>query len=220
MAAYEDSKASHALEAKSGQAGAPSGLAGIVTGMLMRWLNAEMNRIAALIVAPESGERVLDIGFGPGHLIEMLAERRPALVAGIDHSATMLERAQRRNAHALKEGRIELKLGSVARMPWPDGNFDKIVAVNSFQFWPDPARDLLEVRRALKPGGLLLIVIRGRKAKSNSKFAGADRGEQYLARALEQLPLARFVDIAHETRDAWPYPAICVRARKPITDAR
>lgn len=216
MASKEDSNASHTLEAAAGQAGAPSGLAGIVTGIPMRWLNAEMNRVAAQIVAPEPGERVLEIGFGPGHLIEMLAKRRPEIVAGIDHSATMLKQAQHRNAHALKEGRVELKLGSVARIPWSEHSFDKIVAVNSFQFWPDPARDLQEVRRVLKAGALLVVVIRGRKVGSNSKFAGADRGEQYLARALEQLPRAGFADITCETCDAWPYPAICIRARRRL----
>jgi len=211
----QQARGSIAMEPTTGQAGRPSGIGGIVTGMLMRWLNAEMNRVAADRLDPQHGERILEIGFGPGHLIEMLAARKPALVAGIDHSATMFEQAQHRNAEALRERRVELTCRSVAELPWLDGSFDKIVAVNSFQFWPEPARNLEEVRRVMKPGALLLLVIRGRKANSNATFAGADRGEQYLSRALFELPHAGFDEITHQTREAWPYPAICVRARKP-----
>jgi len=136
-------------------------------------------------------------------------------VAGIDHSPTMLQAAKNRNSAAIARGKVDLRAGSVSALPWPDAWFDKAVAVNSFQFWPEPAHDLAEVRRVLKPGALLIIVIRGQKAGSNSRYAGADRGEEYLARALQELEQTGFVEISHETRDAWPAPAICVRARKP-----
>jgi SAM-dependent methyltransferase len=203
-----------APESSAGQAGKPRGIGGVVMGLLMGWLNAQMNRSAVEILEIKPDDHLLEIGFGPGQLIELIVNAGAARVAGMDHSATMLKSATRRNSAAIARRKVDLRAGSVGKLPWPDASFDKAVAVNSFQFWPEPMHDLVEVARVLKLGGTLLLVIRGRKAGSNSRYAGADRGEEHLARALQVLPGAGFIDISHETRATWPAPSICVRAHK------
>jgi SAM-dependent methyltransferase len=46
----------------------------------------------------------------------------------------------------------------VSRLPFPDVRFDLVTAVETHYYWPDPANDLREIRRVLKPGGRLVII--------------------------------------------------------------
>src|SRR5215467_5944699 len=57
---------------------------------------------------------VLEVGFGPGIAIRALSRRAThGLVCGIDHSAVMVRHATRRNAAAVRAGRVDLRLASV-----------------------------------------------------------------------------------------------------------
>lgn len=139
----------------------PTGPLGWVAGWLMAGTNAPMNRMVAALLDVRPADRVLEIGFGPGELIHLLAHRAGAgAVAGVDPSAVMVARATRRNRRFVRGGRVELRQGTVSRLPYPDGVFDKVCAVNSAQFWPAPLADLREVRRVLRPGGLLVVGLR------------------------------------------------------------
>lgn len=80
-------------------------------------------------------------------------------VAGIDHSAVMVGVASQRNAEAIKAGRLELKVGDAAAVPYPDESFDIVFSLHSIYFWPNPMECLQEFRRLLKSGGLLAITI-------------------------------------------------------------
>src|SRR6516225_7424900 len=70
-----------------------------------------------------------------------------------DPSPEMIAQAQARNAPAVATGRVELRRGAAARLPFESNTFDKAVAVNSRQVWPDAIAGLRELRRVLKPGG-------------------------------------------------------------------
>jgi ubiquinone/menaquinone biosynthesis C-methylase UbiE len=149
--------------AGNSQFGKPRGAAGWVAGQMMAVLNAGMieRAVALLDVQPE--DTVLEIGFGAGTLIRRAAQRATrGFVAGIDVSDVMLRQAMARNRAAIRAGRVELRVAGVSRIPYPDARFDKVCAVNSFQFWPQPADDLAEVRRVLRPGGLLALALHGR----------------------------------------------------------
>jgi ubiquinone/menaquinone biosynthesis C-methylase UbiE len=60
-------------------------------------------------------------------------------VAGIDPSREMVEQARARNATTISSGRVNLQRGSVEGLPFDDDTFDKALAINSMQVWPDPA---------------------------------------------------------------------------------
>jgi SAM-dependent methyltransferase len=62
--------------------------------------------------------------------------------------------------------RADLRAGEVAPLPWPDAAFDAAVALHSFQFWSDPVAAARELRRVLRAGGRVLLVLRdhGRRA--------------------------------------------------------
>ncbi len=167
-----------------------SGERGEVRGRIARVLTARANTAVARLVidllAVKDGERVLEIGFGSGHALQMLAARAPrAHIGGIDRSPVMLSEATQRNREAILRGVVELKLGAVSALPFADAGFDRIYAVDSFQFWPEPAGDLREVRRVLRPGGLLLLALPLRiDARRRPGTAGFTREEAARAEAL------------------------------------
>jgi ubiquinone/menaquinone biosynthesis C-methylase UbiE len=112
--------------------------------------------IASLDVQPH--DRVLEIGFGPGVGIELLASLLSSgRVAGVDDSEEMVEQARVRNAEAIKTGRVELRRGSVETLPFEHETFDKALAINSMQVWLDAVAGLREIRRVMKPGGRVAL---------------------------------------------------------------
>jgi len=52
---------------------------------------------------------------------------------------------------------VDLRVGASSRIPFPNAAFDRALAVNALYFWSDPAVDLGEIRRVLKPGGKLVL---------------------------------------------------------------
>lgn len=141
--------------------GRPAGILGSVAGHLMAWTGEPMNRRAVELLKVRPDDRVLEIGFGPGKLIELLARRAAAgLVAGVDPSEVMVEQATRRNRAFVRQGRVELRRGTVSDLPFRDRQFTKVCAVNSLLFWPSPEDDLREVGRVMEDGGLLLVGLR------------------------------------------------------------
>lgn len=106
--------------------------------------------IERLRVVP--GQVVLDLGCGPGDGAALLADAG-AVAIGLDYSQGMIDSAK-------KESRLGGRLlrGDAGRLPFKDGAFDKIVCTNSFHHYPDHFKALCEMRRVLKPGGLLVLV--------------------------------------------------------------
>jgi ubiquinone/menaquinone biosynthesis C-methylase UbiE len=103
---------------------------------------------------------VLEIGFGAGKTIGLLAEHTTqGSVAGIDLSPTMVKRARARNAHAVRAGRVTLQQGNAAQLPFEEQRFDKVVSIHTYYFWADPQAILTEVFRVLKPGGKLIFTL-------------------------------------------------------------
>ena len=98
---------------------------------------------------------VLDFGCGPGTISVGLA-RRAGRVVGLDKSAEMVEAATR---HAAECGvsNATFEVGSVYELPWDDASFDVAYAHQVLQHLSDPVLALREIRRVLRPGGLVAV---------------------------------------------------------------
>jgi SAM-dependent methyltransferase len=142
------------------QFGSPSGLFGKIIGNRMAKGNVYDARWTVSLLEIQPHDRLLEVGFGPGVSTQLASERASkGFVAGIDHSRAMVEAASQRNAAAIRSGRMELKHGEVSALPYPDESFDTAFSLHSIYFWPNPVDCLKELRRVLKPGGLLGITI-------------------------------------------------------------
>lgn len=142
------------------QFGNPSGLFGrfIGNGMARNNVYDAQWTISLLDIQPY--HHILEIGFGPGVSTQIAAEKASkGFVAGVDHSQTMVQSASQRNADAIQSGRIELKHGEVSSLPYPDESFDTAFSLHSIYFWQSPVDCLKEIKRVLKPSGLLAITI-------------------------------------------------------------
>jgi arsenite methyltransferase len=108
----------------------------------------------ALATAP--GDRVLDVGCGPGfYVAELLGQVDPTgSVTGVDASPQTLALARRRT-----EGHenVELHLADATDLPVPDGSFDAALSVQVLEYVTDLDAALGELHRALRPGGRLVI---------------------------------------------------------------
>jgi ubiquinone/menaquinone biosynthesis C-methylase UbiE len=191
----------------------PHGFGGRAAGWVMakRGSNRQRNVWAVGLLDVQPHDRALEIGFGPGVAVREFARRATSgLVVGIDHSEVMVRQARKRNAAAVRAGRVDLRLGTAERLPAFDASFDKILAVNSLMFWNDPVDRLVELRRLLRPGGRIAIAFQPRGPGTTDETA-AQAGEEIAKQFVE----AGFTDVHVETLELQPTNAVCVLGFRP-----
>jgi cyclopropane fatty-acyl-phospholipid synthase-like methyltransferase len=112
---------------------------------------------AAGVVAPQPGERVLEVGCGHGVLVALLAERAGEVLA-VDRSPAMVAAAGRRNRAAVEAGRVRLQAAALADADLGSDPFDAVVAFDVRTFW-DPAQEATweVVDRVLTPAGRVVV---------------------------------------------------------------
>lgn len=108
-------------------------------------------------LALRTGERVVDLGTGPGLLVLDIAQQvgPTGAVEGIDFSESMVTLAGRR---CMGLSWVSIDVGDVSALPYDDQSFDAFVCTQVYEFVPDIERALRELKRVLKPGGRAVIV--------------------------------------------------------------
>jgi arsenite methyltransferase len=187
----------------SEQAARPHGPVGRL--LARNWLRetAAANDIAVDLLHPRPGERICEIGFGPGRTVARLAAAG-AHVLGVDIAADMLTLAGRRNMAAIAAGRVELVHGDGTALPAADGTLDAAISVHCLYFWPDQAAVLAELRRVLRPGGPLVLALRPADDPLPARLDPAVYQVPTIAELRRLLREAGFTDIRVERR---PRPA-------------
>jgi len=202
-----------------GQCRKPRGWVGRFYAWLMGVRHAGVTTwgLSHLVVGPHFA--ILDVGCGGGAAVERLAAiATQGRVRGIDYSAASIATAQARNRAAIAEGRVEIQQASVSALPFGERTFDLVTAVETHYYWPEPATDLREILRVLKPGGRLAIIAETYRGQT---FGALMYIPMMLLRARyltveehrQLLVSAGFsdVDVHTDARKGW----ICVVGRRP-----
>jgi ubiquinone/menaquinone biosynthesis C-methylase UbiE len=138
----------------------PSGMVGWLAGEQMVRQHRPETAWTIDLLDIQPADHVLEVGFGAGRGIKLAAEKASdGRVMGIDLSEVMVRVATRRNARVVKAGRVVLSQGNITALPFEDLQFDKIMTIHTFYFWPEPPRTMSELQRVLKPGGRLVITL-------------------------------------------------------------
>ncbi len=138
----------------------PAGIIGRIAGNRMVKQHEPENIWSVSLLAVQPTDSILEIGFGAGATIQQLtALASEGYVAGVDFSQTMVNVARKRNAKAVKAGRVELKYGNAANLPFVDKHFDKVLSIHSLYFWLDPLKAFAEILRVLKSEGTVTLTL-------------------------------------------------------------
>jgi ubiquinone/menaquinone biosynthesis C-methylase UbiE len=207
------------------QCSKPTGWLGRFTLWRMNSGHSKLTDWGLKHVSIESHFTILDVGCGGGKTVSKLAAMATqGKLYGVDYSEESVAAAKRTNAQWIDLGRVEIRHGSVSQLPFPEGMFDLITAVETHFWWPDLPGDMREVFRVVKPGGTLVLVAEVYKGANTtvSKLA-----EKYASRTgmtllsveehYELLTDAGFsnVQAIEERGKGW----ICGIGRKPIASS-
>ena len=185
------------------QWGRPSGMLGRLAGWEMAQGKGASLRLVVELLELRDDDRVLEVGFGPGLALEAIGARVPAagLVEGVDHSEVMVRQAARRNAPLIRAGRVRVRLGDAASLPYPDGRFTRALAAHSLPFWAVPARGLGELARVLAPGGRAVVLLRVRRGDEEPLEEARYGGGRRLGDLLERARGAAFASVRCELHE-------------------
>jgi SAM-dependent methyltransferase len=199
----------------------PQGWLGRVVLRLMNARHSKVTDWGLSHVSVEKRDIILDVGCGGGRTVSKLAALATlGKVYGVDYSRESVAASNRTNQPWINMARVGIQEASVSHLPFSEGMFDLVTAVETHFWWPDLPADMREILRVLKPGGKLVIIAEVYKGAST---ATAKLAEKYLPLSGMKLLSAHEhrelfanagysdVQIIEEPGKGW----ICCMGRKP-----
>lgn len=137
----------------------PTGIIGkFVLGPLWNKRNAKLNEVTLAHLELKDDDRILDVGFGGGYLLERVIPKvKRGLAAGLDVSSVLVENCRARYREDIQAGRVDIQWGRVQTLPYPDEYFTKVSSVNSLFYWDDARQGVAEIYRILQGEGKFVL---------------------------------------------------------------
>lgn len=149
----------------------PSRLAGRFFLWIMNHSHSTLTDWGLRHVTVEKSFTVLDVGCGGGRTIQKLAAMASeGAVYGVDYAAGSVRASHSKNAALIDAGHGGIAQGTVSKLPFADGSFDLVTAIETQYYWPDMPRDMQEVLRVLKPRGTLMVLAESYKKRQPNKL--------------------------------------------------
>jgi ubiquinone/menaquinone biosynthesis C-methylase UbiE len=187
------------------------GVLGLLAGLAMSVGRGRSARLVADLAGVGPGDRVVDVGSGPGRLLKEAAERGAEAV-GVEPSGQMRRVAGWRTPASL-QARVRVLDGTAERIPLEDGTATVVSAVASFHHWADPEAGLAEVHRVLRPGGR--VVLAERLARPGGWFRHHAMTWEQGQRLVAQAERAGFSDVTAGSHALGRGRVLAVQARRP-----
>jgi ubiquinone/menaquinone biosynthesis C-methylase UbiE len=187
-----------------------SGVGGVLAGLTMIAGRTEVARLAAQLTRVAPGDRLVDVGCGPG-VAAREATRLGATVTGVDPAAPMLALARRLTRRARSIAWIE---GTAEQLPLPDDSATVLWSISTVHHWHDIDAGLAEARRVLVRGGRLLAIERRTRpgARGHASHGWTDEQADVFA---ERCRAAGFVDVRVESSDLRKKTVLAVHGIAP-----
>ncbi|MBJ7456947.1 MAG: methyltransferase domain-containing protein [Thermoleophilia bacterium] len=186
--------------------------------------NIEGAQRLVLCIPPGRYENVLDVGCGTGWATQAVIDRfRPARITGIDPAQGMLDQFQAKLG-GIEGVEITLANADVENMPVAEGSFDLVICSMAYHWFPRKWEAAKAMARALRPGGVMAILMSGRGGEQayrdvianvepiNHRWLGAFDGnlrnqsemEDYLVQAgMEPIDIWMETRVRHTTVEAY-----------------
>lgn len=130
----------------------PKGIGGIIITIVQNVFNKQLYKSTVSVVNINAGEKLLDIGYGNGYLLELLYKKQSVDMYGIDISDDAKDMAVKKNKKAANAGQLHLSVGDCCDLPYETDTFDAVTSINTVYFWSDTVKGLSEIKRTLKIG--------------------------------------------------------------------
>jgi cyclopropane fatty-acyl-phospholipid synthase-like methyltransferase len=175
----------------------PSGLPGIFTSNFMIKNNQKNydRLVKDLVIHP--GDKLLEIGYGPGVGINMVAKLCPSCtIHGIDFSKLMYQRASNYNKEFIDDGRVDLRFGDFLESTF-DSSYDIVFCLNVVYFWNELIPPFRKVWSILKEGGRFHIFMAHKNMLIEKKAPDSVFNKYSLEQVMEALHAAGFKSVEH-----------------------
>jgi len=160
------------LKALGEQLRRPSGLFGRLVSVMMDMRNREFYENMLTELQIKRGDRIYEIGYGPGLGINLIANSNTeCTISGIDFSELMYVKAVSRNKQFVDSGVVNLKYGDFLTAKFDHEQYDKIFCINVIYFWSDLVTVFEKIYSMLSDGGLFCIFMTPQKEMDKLKFA-------------------------------------------------
>ena len=126
-----------------------------VYDFIFEWIFAPGRTAAVKLLALERSDSVLEVGIGTG--LNLPLYPWACQLTGIDLSQEMLDKAVER-VQTLAMPNVTLKVMDATSLDFGDNEFDKVVATYTISAVPEPVAVLKEMRRVVKPDGIIVIL--------------------------------------------------------------